>query len=43
MGRYESAEQVQKHPDFAAFHKGHIVLQDHGDKVFFRNIMIKNL
>jgi hypothetical protein len=30
-------------PDFSAFHKGHIVLQDHGNKVFFRNIKIKTL
>lgn len=29
--------------DFSAFHKGQIVLQDHGDKVYFRNIKIKNL
>jgi len=30
-------------PDYAKFRKGHIALQDHGDKVWFRNIKIKNL
>ena len=30
-------------PDFAKFRKGRIALQDHGDKVWFRNIKIKNL
>lgn len=30
-------------PDFGAFKKGHIVLQDHGNKVYFRNIKVKNL
>lgn len=29
--------------DFAAFHEGKIVLQDHGDKVYFRNVVIKKL
>jgi hypothetical protein len=29
--------------DFGAFHKGHIVLQDHGNKVYFRNIKVKTL
>lgn len=29
--------------DFAAFHSGAIVLQDHGDKVYFRNVKIKSL
>jgi len=30
-------------PDFAKFRKGKIVLQDHRDEVWFRNIMIKRL
>lgn len=32
-------------PGFAAFHKGHIALQDHGgdENVYFRNIQIKQL
>jgi hypothetical protein len=29
--------------DFAKFTKGHIVLQDHGDQVYFRNIRIRKL
>lgn len=30
-------------PDFGTFQKGRIALQDHGDPVWFRNIMIKKL
>jgi hypothetical protein len=30
-------------PDFAKFTKGHIGVQDHGNKVWFRNIKIKKL
>ena len=30
-------------PDFGAFKKGKIALQNHGDDVWFKNIMIKTL
>lgn len=29
--------------EFTAFHKGHIALQDHGHRVWYRNIMIRKL
>lgn len=32
-----------KHPDFGTFRKGHLMLQDHGNKVWFRNIKIREL
>lgn len=31
------------YPDFAGYKKGHIGLQDHGRRVWYRNIMIKKL
>jgi len=33
----------KNYPDFAKDRKGHISLQDHGNKVWYRNIMIKRL
>ncbi|HLO81932.1 MAG TPA: DUF1080 domain-containing protein [Chitinophagaceae bacterium] len=30
-------------PDFAKFTKGHIVLQDHGNQVWFRNIKVREI
>jgi len=32
-----------KMPWFAERRRGHIVLQDHGDEVYFRNIKIREL
>ncbi len=32
-----------KHPDFGTFHKGHLMLQDHDNRVWFRNIKIREL
>jgi hypothetical protein len=37
------ASKFSAHPDFAKFRKGRIVLQDHGDLVWYRNIRIKKL
>lgn len=38
-----SASKFKQWPDFGTFKEGHIALQDHGNDVWFRNIMIKKL
>jgi len=38
-----AASKWKDHPDFSTAKKGHIVLQDHGDVVWFKNIRIKEL
>jgi len=35
--------KFKRMPDFGKFQKGHIALQDHGNKVWFKNIKIKEL
>jgi hypothetical protein len=38
-----AASKFRQWPDFGTFKKGRICLQDHGNKVWFRNIKIKKL
>lgn len=38
-----AASKFKQWPDFGTFKKGHIVLQDHGNEVWYKNIMIKKL
>lgn len=35
--------KFKEFPDFATYQKGHIALQDHGNEVWYRNIMIRQL
>lgn len=38
-----AASKFKEMPDFGKATRGHIALQDHGDKVWYRNIMIREL
>jgi len=38
-----ASSKFAKMPHYGRVHKGHIVLQDHGDKVWYRNIKIRKL
>ena len=38
-----AGSKFAKMPDFATYKKGKIALQDHGNTVWFRNVMIKKL
>ena len=38
-----AASKFKEMPDFGKFRSGKIVLQDHGDQVWFKNILIKKL
>ena len=38
-----AGSKFKQWPDFGTFFKGHFTLQDHGNEVWFRNIMIKKL
>jgi hypothetical protein len=38
-----AGSKFKQWPDFGTFKKGHIVLQDHGNEVWYKNVMIKKL
>jgi hypothetical protein len=35
--------KFNKNPEFGTFSKGHILLQEHGDKVWYRNVKVRAL
>jgi hypothetical protein len=41
--KLKAGSKFKDQPGFGAFTSGHIALQDHGNKVWYRNVKIKKI